>query len=100
LVSELDGHIYKAIFSVILSVPQAFEKFVSLCKGASEFENKILRSIVYRVETFLCNGSETHNGKTPFAKQQILNNANLDYKNGRYLFSTWSMPRGYKQDGV
>jgi hypothetical protein len=34
------------------------------------------------------------------ARLQILNNAQLDYNNGKAMFSTWSVTRGYKQDKV
>jgi hypothetical protein len=33
----------------------------------------------------------------PIARKQILNNATVDYNNGRAVFSMWSMPRCYKQ---
>jgi hypothetical protein len=35
----------------------------------------------------------------PVVRQQFLKNA-TDYNNGRAVFSTWSVPRSYKQDYV
>jgi hypothetical protein len=50
---------------------------------------------------FLSNGSVNtfprNNGRMPVARQQILNNA-TEYNNGKAVFSTPSVPRGYKQD--
>jgi hypothetical protein len=34
-------------------------------------------TILYRIEPFLGNDRETNNGPTPFARQQILNNATV-----------------------
>jgi hypothetical protein len=33
----------------------------------------------------------------PVARKQILNKSQLDYNNGRAVFSTWSVSRYYKQ---
>jgi hypothetical protein len=58
--------------------------------------------LIVRVEPLLCNDSQIGGYNGAVSRQRLLGSRvlimqQLDYKNGRALFSVWSVPRCYKQ---